>query len=65
MENPGNSHKGSATFRKLRFITGCMLIGSVTAGAFLAWLPLPFDIRLVGIAFGAVAGLALERSSWQ
>jgi len=50
------SRKSAPTLHKLRFVTGCALIGSVLTGAFFAWVPVPFDLRVVGAGIGALAG---------
>lgn len=50
------SQRSAKTLHKLRFVTGCALIGSVLTGAFLAWVPVPFDVRVVGVTVGAIAG---------
>jgi hypothetical protein len=50
--------KGNQQVRQLKFVVGCMLIGSVVAGALFFWVPIPFDIRIVGASIGGAAGLA-------
>jgi hypothetical protein len=41
------------TLENLRLIAGGALIGSVTAGALLGWIDMPFDPRLIGAGIGA------------
>lgn len=48
--------KNAFTFRKLRLISGCALIGSVAAGVCFGWFDLSFDPRAIGATVGAIAG---------
>lgn len=51
--------------KRLRYITGCALIGSVSAGALFGWFNFPFDPHIVGIAIGSLVGvlsLSLQNS---
>lgn len=50
--------KNTFTFRKLRLISGCALIGSVVAGVCFGWIDLSFDPRTIGASVGALAGAA-------
>lgn len=50
--------KNTRTIHRLRTITGYALIGSVVTGALLSWVPVPFDLRIVGVAVGVLAGIA-------
>jgi hypothetical protein len=51
------SSQKNQTLRKMRTVTGFALVGSVLTGAFLGWIPTPFDLRLVGASLGALAGI--------
>lgn len=46
----------NTNIHKLRVIAGYALIGSVLTGTLLGWVPMPFDLRIVGASVGAVAG---------
>jgi hypothetical protein len=50
--------KNIQTIHQLRTITGYALIGSVLTGALLGWIPSPFDLRIIGVTIGALAGVA-------
>jgi hypothetical protein len=50
--------KGDKQLHQAKFVVGCALIGTVFAGAFFGWVPLAFDIRIIGAGLGAAAGLA-------
>jgi uncharacterized membrane protein len=52
-----DNKKGDAGIKQLKFVVGCMLIGSVVAGALFGWLGAPFDIRIIGASVGATAGM--------
>jgi uncharacterized membrane protein len=49
--------KGNKQIHQVKFVVGCMLIGSVIAGAFFGWIGTPFDVRIIGASIGATAGL--------
>ena len=51
------TQKGNKQIHQVKFVVGCMLIGSVVAGAFFGWIGAPFDVRLIGASIGATAGL--------
>lgn len=51
-------NKGDKQIHQLRFVVGCALIGSVVAGSIFGWIPVPFDIRLLGASIGVAAGIA-------
>ncbi|MFZ6773067.1 hypothetical protein ACO0LB_10175 [Undibacterium sp. SXout7W] len=46
----------NTNIHKLRVIVGYALIGSVLTGALLSWIPIPFDLRIIGASVGALAG---------
>ncbi len=48
--------RNTFTIHKLRFVVGCALVGSVLTGVFLGWVPVPFDLRIVGASIGAFVG---------
>jgi hypothetical protein len=50
------SQKTNKTLHNLRYVTGCALIGSVLTGVFFAWIPAPFDLRVVSASIGALVG---------
>ena len=45
------------TLRSARTVSSFALLGSITFGAFLSWLPIGFDVHIPGAFAGAVAGL--------
>lgn len=49
--------KGKKQIERLKFVVGCMLIGSVVAGVCSAWFNIPFDPRVIGASIGATAGM--------
>ncbi|MDN4052887.1 hypothetical protein QPK32_07345 [Massilia sp. YIM B02763] len=53
-----HKNKGDTQLHKAKFIVGCALIGTVVAGAFFGWIPMDFDVRIVGAGIGAAAGAA-------
>jgi hypothetical protein len=48
--------KKSKTIHKMRIVAGFALVGSVLTGAFLGWVPTPFDVRFIGAGLGAAFG---------
>lgn len=53
-----DNKKGDMQLHRAKFIVGCTLIGSVIAGALFGWIPMAFDIRLVGASVGLITGVA-------
>jgi uncharacterized membrane protein len=51
------TQKDGKQLRQAKFIVGCTLIGTVVAGGLFGWIPMPFDVRIIGASIGAVAGI--------